>query len=150
MLSDSLINTLNLNIKSNNYLVRSYIVTQSKNKGGYLAIEADKDGFLLEGSLSTVAVLLKNGDFVVPPVDRIIPGTTAIKIFKFIEQEVVPKQLLSIDYIKRVVRRDILITEAIAEANEVMLLSGEECVPVLEWDGVKIGDGKKGQAVKLF
>ena len=85
-----------------------------------------------------------------PPVDRIIPGTTAIKIFKFIEQEVVPKQLLSIDYIKRVVRRDILITEAIAEANEVMLLSGEECVPVLEWDGVKIGDGKKGQAVKLF
>ena len=150
MLSDSLINTLNLNIKSNNYLVRSYIATQSKNKGGYLAIEADKDGFLLEGSLSTVAVLLKNGDFVVPPVDRIIPGTTAIKIFKFIEQEVVPKQLLSIDYIKRVVRRDILITEAIAEANEVMLLSGEECVPVLEWDGVKIGDGKKGQAVKLF
>ena len=91
MLSDSLINTLNLNIKSNNYLVRSYIATQSKNKGGYLAIEADKDGFLLEGSLSTVAVLLKNGDFVVPPVDRIIPGTTAIKIFKFIEQEVVPK-----------------------------------------------------------
>ena len=150
MLSDSLINTLNLNIKSNNYLVCSYIATQSKNKGGYLAIEADKDGFLLEGSLSTVAVLLKNGDFVVPPVDRIIPGTTAIKIFKFIEQEVVPKQLLSIDYIKRVVRRDILITEAIAEANEVMLLSGEECVPVLEWDGVKIGDGKKGQAVKLF
>ena len=150
MLSDSLINTLNLNIKSNNYLVRSYIVTQSKNKGGYLAIEAAKDGFLLEGSLWTVAVLLKNGDFVVPPVDRIIPGTTAIKIFKFIEQEVVPKQLLSIDYIKRVVRRDILITEAIAEANEVMLLSGEECVPVLEWDGVKIGDGKKGQAVKLF
>ena len=38
-------------------------------------------------------------------------------------------------YIKKIVRRDILITEAKSEALEVMFLGGEECVPVLEWDG---------------
>lgn len=41
--------------------------------------------------MATVAVLLKNGDFVIPPFERILVGTTAIKILKFIEEEVIPK-----------------------------------------------------------
>ncbi len=40
-LSESELKTLNFNVKSNNYLVRSYIATESKSKGGYLAIESD-------------------------------------------------------------------------------------------------------------
>ena len=32
---------LNFNVKSNNYLVRSYIASESKHNGGYLGIEAD-------------------------------------------------------------------------------------------------------------
>jgi branched-subunit amino acid aminotransferase/4-amino-4-deoxychorismate lyase len=76
---------LNFNVKSNNYLLRSYIATESRSKGGYLAIEADKNGYLLEGSTATVAILLKNGDFIIPPFDRILPGTTAIKIMEFLE-----------------------------------------------------------------
>ncbi len=75
---------MNFNIKSNNYLVRSYIAGESKSQGGYLAIEADKEGYLLEGSVATVAVLMDNGDFIVPPFDRILPGTTAIKILDYI------------------------------------------------------------------
>ncbi len=114
-----------------------------------MAIEADKDGYLLEGSVASVAVLLKNGDFIVPPFDRIIPGTTAPKIFDYIEKEVVPKGLLPPEYIKRVVRRDILVSEAQAEAQEVMFLGGEDCVPVTEWDGIPIGQGK-GPAATLF
>ena len=84
MLKDSDLKTLNFNIKSNNYLVRSYIATESKSQGGYLAIEADQNGYLLEGSVATVAILLKNGDFIVPPFDRILPGTTAIKILDYL------------------------------------------------------------------
>jgi hypothetical protein len=34
--------------------------------------------------MSTVAVLLKNGDFIIPPFDRILPGTTALKVIEFI------------------------------------------------------------------
>ncbi len=49
-----------------------------------MAIEADKNGYLLEGSVATVAVLLDNGDFVVPPFERILPGTTAIKILEYL------------------------------------------------------------------
>ena len=90
MLKDTDLKTLNFNIKSNNYLVRSYIASESKAQGGYLAIEADKNGYLLEGSVATVAVLLKNGDFIVPPFDRILPGTTAIKILEYLEKEVLP------------------------------------------------------------
>lgn len=77
---------LNFNIKSNNYIMRSYIATESKAQGGYLAIEADSEGYMLEGSVATVAVLMKNGQFIIPPFDRILPGTTAIKILEYIEK----------------------------------------------------------------
>ena len=69
-----------------------------------------------------------------PPFDRILPGTTAIKILDYLDKEVIPQNLTQ-GYIKKIVRRDILIAEAKSEALEVMFLGGEECVPVLEWDG---------------
>jgi len=81
----------------------------------------------------------------VPPFDRILPGTTAIKILDYLEKEVLSLNLTK-GYIKRIVRRDILITEAKSEAAEVMFLGGEECVPVLEWDGKPVNEGKKGRA----
>jgi len=154
MVNDFIINqidlkSLNFNIKSNNYLVRSYIATESKSKGGYLAIEADRNGYLLEGSVATVAVLLSNGDFVVPPFERILPGTTAIKILDYLEQEVIPQNILK-GYLNQIVRREILIQEAHEQALEVMFLGGEECVPVLEWDGRPVNQGKKGRAAELF
>ena len=31
-----------------------------------------------------------------------------------------------------------------------MFLGGEECVPVLEWDGKPVGEAKKGLAATLF
>ena len=49
-----------------------------------------------------MAVLLNNGDFVVPPFERILPGTTAIKIMDYIENEVLkhPNTLIEDGYIK--------------------------------------------------
>jgi 4-amino-4-deoxychorismate lyase len=149
VVSDHDLRSLNFNVKSNNYLLRSYIATESKSQGGYLAIEADHDGYLLEGSVATVAVLLGSGDFIVPPFDRRLAGTTAIKIMDFIEDEVIPQGALQ-GYLTSVVRREIKITEAQAEGVEVMFLGGEECVPVLQWDGRPVGDGKKGPAATLF
>ena len=145
---------IDLNVKSNNYLLRSYIASESKARGGYIGIEKDHDGYLLEGTMATLAVLLKNGDFVIPPFDRILQGTTAIKIMKFLEEEVFPNRVRFLpqdnpEYINQIVRRDILVSECQQDAAEVMFLGGEECVPLLEWDGVQISD-KKGLAADLF
>ena len=67
---------------------------------------------MLEGSCATVGVLLKNGDFVVPPFTKILPGTTAIKIMDFIEKQVIPFKMLPEGYIRKIVRREIAIKEA--------------------------------------
>ena len=72
VLTHDFYNSLDLNVKSNNYMVRSYMATESRSRGGYIGIEQDKDGYLLEGTMATVAVLLKNGDFIIPPFDRIL------------------------------------------------------------------------------
>lgn len=74
-----------------------------------------------------MAVLLKNGDFIIPPFDRIIPGTTAVKALDFAEAQG-----------KRVVRREIKVAEAQVQAAEAMFLGGEECVPILTWDDVPV------------
>lgn len=80
----------------------------SRRKGGFLGIEMDSEGYLLEGSMSTVGVLLKTGDFVVPPPERILSGTTVKKAFDCIQEEIEKNQ----GYVKRIVRRDILVEEA--------------------------------------
>ena len=74
------------NVKCTNYLSRSYLATIAKKKGGYVGVEKDMDNYLLEASIATVGVLLKNGDFIIPPFTRIIEGTTAIKILDYVEQ----------------------------------------------------------------
>lgn len=104
---------MHANVKSINYLYRSYCASQVKEKGGYLGIEQDRNGFLLEASCATVGVLLKNGDYVVPTFDRILSGTTAIKVFNFIENELISKQVEFKEgvSIKRIVRRDIKMSE---------------------------------------
>jgi branched-subunit amino acid aminotransferase/4-amino-4-deoxychorismate lyase len=51
----------------------------------------DENGYLLEAGMATVGVLLKNGDFVVPPFKRILAGTTVIKIINYLEGHLIPE-----------------------------------------------------------
>jgi hypothetical protein len=51
--------------------------------------------------------------------------------------------------IKRVVRREIKMEECLNDSAEVVILGGEQSVPVLEWDYKKIRDSI-GPAAKLF
>ena len=93
---------------------------------------------------------MKNGEFVVPEFIRIISSTTAAKVIDYIENEIVPKALLPASYINRVSRREISIEEAQKDASEVFFLGGEECVPVIEWDGKPVSTGQRGPAASLF
>jgi len=122
-------------VKSNNYLKHSYKSTKAKLRGGYLGIEADELDNLLEGPTSTVAVHLKSGEFVVPPADKILPGTTMLKVLAFLEQGG------GGDSVTHISRRDIKISEIHKEAAEAFHLAGEECIPILEWDNHVIADG---------
>lgn len=57
--------------------------------------------------------------------------------------------MLPENYLKRTVRREIKISEIFDQAEEVIILGGEQAVPILEWDGLKISE-VKGPAARLF
>lgn len=60
-----------------------------KSKGGYLGIKCDENGHLLEASIASIGLVLKNKEFITPPADKIIEGTTLKKCVEFMEKELV-------------------------------------------------------------
>mmetsp|Transcript_8249 Transcript_8249/g.7656 ORF Transcript_8249/g.7656 Transcript_8249/m.7656 type:complete len:182 (+) Transcript_8249:432-977(+) len=142
-------------VKCNKYVNQTLIASSSHARGGYVGIISDAKGFVLEGTIATVAVLLKNGDFVFPPFTKIVMGTTALKIGEFIEKEVLPnyaskyESILGAGHVKQVVRREITVEEAIAHSKEVFFLGGDVLVPILEWDGHRICNYKGPLATLL-
>lgn len=49
------------NAKTVNYLELATMSDYSKSRGGHFGIKTDSKGFLLEGAISNVAFVLKNG-----------------------------------------------------------------------------------------
>jgi 4-amino-4-deoxychorismate lyase len=60
--------------KSTNYLVHALVTKESKEHGGYLGIMIDEEGNLLETSMSNIAFVLKNGEFNVPHLIKLLLG----------------------------------------------------------------------------
>ena len=56
----------------------------SKSRGGYFGIKTDKEGKLLEGAISNIAYVLKDGSFGHPPLAKTIRGTTLTKAIKIL------------------------------------------------------------------
>ena len=78
--------------------------------------------------MANVAVLTKSNELILPPFDKTVPGTTAIKCLKYIEANLMPSMVTSI-------RREMVNCEQLkSEAKEVLILGGQKVLPVLKWD----------------
>lgn len=74
------------NAKTVNYLELATMADYSKIRGGYFGIKTDSKGILLEGAISNIAFLLKDGRFGHPPLARTIRGTTLTKAVKIVAE----------------------------------------------------------------
>eukprot|EP01017_Pseudomicrothorax_dubius_P046386 TRINITY_DN8165_c0_g1_i6.p1 TRINITY_DN8165_c0_g1~~TRINITY_DN8165_c0_g1_i6.p1 ORF type:complete len:288 (-),score=64.12 TRINITY_DN8165_c0_g1_i6:180-1043(-) len=135
-------------IKSTNYLLNALTAVFAKERGGYLGINVDNNGFLTEASLANVGLVNHRKEFLTPKLDNALQGTTLVRCLEHME-----KTLLKEGKLAKIEFKDITPEEAYESSAEFMLFGGDKIVPVLTLDGHRIGNGKKGlvtQALQDF
>jgi len=119
--------------KNTNYLINSMTTKMSKDQGGFLGIMTDDKGYLLESSMSNCAFFMKDGSFCIPPFDRTLAGTTAIRCMDYIEKTLIPEGKIT-----KIVREYVNINDLFDQVTEFMLLGGSFLIPILSLNGKEI------------
>lgn len=123
-------------IKSVNYLPNALAIAEAEERGAFASVWVDEDGYVAEGPTMNVAFVTTGGDLVLPAFDRILSGCTAKRILA-LAPELVGAGLL------RSVRDARISADEARQCAEMMFLgSGLPLLPVVEWDGQPVGDGK--------
>lgn len=123
-------------VKSTNYLVNSIVQRKAQMQDAFMGIFTDENGYLLESPTNNIAFVLKDKTFCAPPFDKTLVGTTILRCFDFIKDELISKGEI------KDIRRDYLTLEDVRKfATEVMLLGGDFVVPILKIDNVEISSG---------
>lgn len=117
------------NSKTTNYLINSLFAMEGKNKGGTYGIMIDRDGFILEQPIANVVFVFKNGDFVIPKLEKILKGTTLMECLNYIQEN-----LIKTGQIKQIVQMDIRPSDVYKEAKEMIVLGGNAIYPVKKYD----------------
>ncbi|MGZ3768664.1 MAG: aminotransferase class IV [Bdellovibrio sp.] len=129
-------------IKTCNYLPNVLMKKESVDRKIDFAIGICADGFVTEGSTENIVLIDRNKNLVRPMLRQILKGTTMIRTFELAQILMQEGTLASIQE-KDLTEKDIL------EAREVMMIGTTlDVLPVTEYEGNKIGDGKPGAIAK--
>lgn len=131
-------------MKSVNYLPNVLCQMEAEDKGCFASIWLDSEGFVAEGPNMNVAFVTKEKEFLMPKFDKILRGCTAKRVLTLLED------LVKKGDIKRVSVRDVTDEEG-KKADEMMLIgSGVQVRPVIQWDNQVIGNGKEGPVAQAL
>ena len=129
-------------IKSTNYLPNVLVLLEAKDRGADNGVFIDQCGMVAESSNMNVAFVTHDRVFCHPPFDAILSGITIQRVLDF-AQRLVEAGVLS------AVRIAEVSVQAGRDAAEMMLIgSSIKIAPVVQWDGIDIGDGKPGPIAK--
>ncbi len=130
------------NIKSCNYLPNMLMRMEAIQEGADFSVALDEEGYLAEGATENIAVLGRDDILRFPKFKKTLEGITAKQVFEF------AKRLVNEGILRDVTFSDIPKEDAY-EAKEIFLTGTTiDIVPVVEYDGHKIGDGKPGPIFK--
>jgi D-alanine transaminase len=98
-----------------------------------------KDGYLTEGAASNVFAVI-DGVLMTPPKSpAILPGITRDVILEIAEKNQLPH------------REQAISKDEMRNASEIWITSStREIIPIVEWDGLKVGEGKPGPVWKTY
>ncbi|KAL5202964.1 hypothetical protein ABZP36_013916 [Zizania latifolia] len=124
-------------MKSVNYLPNALAMAEAEERGAYASVWVDEAGDVAEGPTMNVAFVTAGGELVVPAFDRILSGCTAKRVLAL-----APK-LVDAGLLKSVRAASISAVDARRCAEMMFVGSGLPLLPIVEWDGKPVGDGKR-------
>ena len=126
-------------IKSTSMLAQAMGKQEAKPKGAYEAWMVE-DGRVTEGTSSSAFILDQDGVIRTQPLGHhILPGVTRRAVLRLAALEGVSLQ-----------ERPFSVAEALAAREAFMTAASAFVLPVVEIDGVKIGDGRPGPMARKF
>jgi len=129
-------------IKSCDYLTNAMIKMAANRAGADFAVTWDEQGFLAEGATENIILVSSDGELLVPEFDRILKGITLTRIMTLAEG------LIGEGLLSRVANAKI--DRALAENCLEAIICGTSlnALPVRQWDGRPVGDGRPGPVAK--
>jgi D-alanine transaminase len=126
-------------IKSTSLLAQTMGKQQAKERGAYEAWMVE-DGFVTEGTSSTAFILDASGRVRTQPLGHhILPGVTRRAVLRLAES-----RGLTVE------ERPFTVAEALAAKEAFMSAASAFVLPVVEIDGVAVGDGRPGPVAQEF
>ncbi|CAN6340087.1 unnamed protein product [Urochloa humidicola] len=126
-------------IKSVNYLPNALAAAEAEARGAYAPVWVDDDGCVAEGPTMNVAFVMAAGDLLVPAPGRVLAGCTARRVLAL------AARLVEAGMLRSAGEARVLAAEARRCAEMMFVGSGLPVMPVVEWDGQPVGDGRVGR-----
>lgn len=131
-------------VKSCNYLPNVLMKKEAEDAGVDFTVSIDENGFLGEGSTENIGIISKDRKFLVPPFNRTLRGTTLIRMMELAQSLVAEGKLAGLGEAE-------ITPEQAYEAPEIMMFGTTiDVLPVVNYDGHIIGEGKPGPCFKAF
>jgi len=125
-------------VKSCNYLPNVLVEMEAEENNVDFAIMRDEKGFIAEGATENVAIVTKEKVFVYPRFDHILRGTSLLRGVEL------ARELIKMGILRNVIQKDISVEEAYESSEMLIFGTGPNVLPVVKYDGRKIGEGKPG------
>lgn len=120
-------------VKSCNYLPNVLMKKESVDRKLDFTVSFDEQGFLAESSTENIVIVDSAGVLTHPPLERILRGTTMIRVFELANQAGIKTA------VRKISEKDVL------SAQEVFMTGTTlDVLPVVEYEGKPIAHGKVG------
>ena len=131
-------------VKSCNYLPNVMMKKEAIESGAHYAVLLDENGFLAEGSTESIGILSDDNCLKFPKFGRVLKSITVSRV------ATLAKSLVRQGVLKDIVFADIPVEE-VYRAKEVFLLGTTiDVLPVIWFEGKKIGCGRPGPVAKTL
>ena len=124
-------------MKNCNYLPNVLMKKEAVDRGADYPVSLDERGFLAEGSTENMGIVSKKGELIIPRFSHILRGTTVSRAME-LAREMTGSQIISAG------EADISREQAYDAAEILIFGTSVDILPVIEYDGRKIGAGRPG------